>query len=452
MTPGARVQAAIDLMGRVAAFAEPADRIVADYVRGRRYIGSKDRRAITDRVFAILRGLARLDWWWAHAGGASPTEAAEAAAGGGDPRGRVLAALALLDELDGESAAALCDGGRYRPDALDADEYGRIDLLAGQPLASPEQPNWVRLETPAWLLPAFEAGFGGEAPTELAALTEPAPVDLRVNPLRGDTRADARAALSEADIGTEPTPYAPFGLRVDGRRNVTASAPFKAGRVEIQDEAAQVAAALVGATPDMAVCDLCAGAGGKTLALAAAMGDSGRLVALDRDDGRLAAATPRLRRAGAHNVERRILAGPDDPWLADNLGAFDRVVVDAPCSGTGVWRRQPDSRWRLSAAALDARVAEQRETLSQAADLVRPGGRLIYMTCSLVPSENGERVTDLRERYPAFDPVPIGDVWAETIGGAPPCAPDAHALTLTPARHGTDGFYIAVLQCARGPE
>ena len=449
MTPGARVQAAIDLMGRIAAFAEPADRVAAEYVRGRRYIGSKDRRAISDRVFAILRGLARLDWWWAHAGGATADEAADLAARGGAPRERVLAALALFDGLDAESVAALCDGGQYRPDTLDAGEYGRIDLLAGQPLGVPDQSNWVRLETPAWLLPAFEAGFGAEAPRELAALSEPAPVDLRVNTLRGDTRAEAQAALAEAGIQTEPTPYAPLGLRVDGRRNVTGSAPFKAGRVEVQDEAAQVAAALVGATPDMAVCDLCAGAGGKTLALAAAMGDRGRLVALDRDDARLAAATPRLNRAGAHNVERRVLAGPDDPWLTDNRGAFDRVVVDAPCSGTGTWRRQPDSRWRLSAAALDARVAEQRETLDQAAELVRPGGRLVYMTCSLVPAENGARIADLREGFPAFAPLPVGDVWAETIGGAPPCPPDATALTLTPARHGTDGFYIVVLERAR---
>jgi 16S rRNA (cytosine967-C5)-methyltransferase len=237
---------------------------------------------------------------------------------------------------------------------------------------------------------------------------------------------------------------------VEGRRNVTGSAPYKAGRVEIQDEAAQVAAALVGATRDMAVCDLCAGAGGKTLALAAVMQDAGRLVALDRDDGRLAAATPRLRRAGVHNVERRMLAGPDDPWLADNQGAFDRVVVDAPCSGTGTWRRQPDSRWRLTAAALDARVTEQQEALGQAAALVRPGGRLVYMTCSLVPAENGARITDLCERFPTFTPVPIGEVWAETVGGAPPCSPEAPALTLTPARHGTDGFYIAVLERARG--
>jgi 16S rRNA (cytosine967-C5)-methyltransferase len=450
MTPGARVQAAIDLMGRIAAFAEPADRIVAEYVRGRRYIGSKDRRAITDRVFAILRGLARLDWWWAHAGGANASEAADAAGRGGEPRARVLAALALLDGLDAESVAALCDGRTYHPGALDADEYGRLDLLAGQPLATTDQPNWVRVETPAWLLPALEAGLGGETATELAALAEPAPVDLRVNTLRGDTRTDARSALDEAGIQAEPTPYAPLGLRVAGRRNVTNSAPFKAGRVEIQDEAAQLAAALVGATPDMAVCDLCAGAGGKTLALAAAMRDGGRLVALDRDDGRLAAATPRLRRAGVHNVERRMLAGPDDPWLADNRGAFDRVLVDAPCSGTGTWRRQPDSRWRLSAAALDARVREQRETLGQAADLVRPGGRLVYVTCSLVAAENGERITDLCERFPAFAPVPIGDVWTETIGSAPPCAPTARALTLTPARHGTDGFYIAVLERARG--
>jgi len=445
MTPGARVQAAIDVMGRIAAFAQPAERSVTEYLRGRRYIGSKDRRAITDSVFAVLRALARLDWWWARAGGADVDAAAAAAATGGDPRGRVLAALVLVDGYDADGVAALCAGGAYAAAPPDPDEHARLNALGGQPMSHPEQPDWVRAETPAWLLPAFETMFGAGAPGELAALAEPAPVDLRVNTLRADSRDDAAAALAEAGIATGPAPYAPLGLRVAGRRAVTATPAFKDGRVEIQDAGAQVAAALADAHPGMAVCDLCAGAGGKTLALAAAMRDTGRLVALDRDDDRLAAAEPRLRRAGAHGVERRLLAAPDDPWLDDNRASFDRVVVDAPCSGSGTWRRHPDQRWRLTEAALNARIAEQRETLANAATLVKPGGRLIFITCSLLPAETHARVSELRTQHPDLVPLSVGEIWASAIGGEPPCEPDAGALLLTPGRHGTDGFFVAVL-------
>ncbi len=445
MTPGARVQAAIDLLGRTAAFAQPAERTVNEYLRGRRYIGSKDRRAITDRVFAVLRALARLDWWWARAGGADPEAATEAAERGGIPRGRVLAALALVERTPPSDIAAMCDGGRYAPEPLDPDEHGRLAALAGQPLTHAEQPEWVRGECPEWLRPGFRTMLGDDAPAALAGLTEPAPVDLRVNTLRADSRDEAAAALAEAGIQAAPIPHTPLGLRVTGRRAVTATPPFRDGRVEIQDAGAQIAAALADARPGMAVCDLCAGAGGKTLALAAAMRDTGRLVALDRDHDRLASAEPRLRRAGVHGVERRLLAAPDDPWLADNRQRFDRVVVDAPCSGTGTWRRHPDQRWRLTEAALNARIAEQRETLAHAAKLVKPGGRIAFITCSLLPVETTERVAELRRAHPELAPVPMGEAWAGAIGGMPPGPAEAESLVLTPNRHATDGFFVAIL-------
>lgn len=450
MTPAARIQAVIEMMDRIGAFAEPADRIVAEFVRSRRFIGSKDRRAVTDRVFAILRALARLDWCWARAGGADAA-AVDAAAHGemvriaGNARDRVLAALVLIEGHTLEHVSSLCDGSTYGPAPLSAAERERLGRLAEMRLDQPEQPEWVRVETPEWLLASFKRGFGAATATELAALSEPAQVDLRVNPLRADDRLEVAAELASVGIEAAATPYARSGLRLAGRRAVTATSAFKNGRIEVQDEGAQIAAALVDARPGQAVCDLCAGAGGKTLALAADMQDSGTLVALDRDDGRLGAAGPRLARAGVHSVERRRLMGTDDPWIGDNAGRFQRVLVDAPCSGTGTWRRHPDIRWRFSEAALTARLAEQDTLLDQAARLLQPGGRLIYTTCSLLPEENAERVAALVTAHPHLAARPIDALWRERLDGEPPVDIDATTLTLTPAKHGTDGFFIAVL-------
>jgi 16S rRNA (cytosine967-C5)-methyltransferase len=277
-----------------------------------------------------------------------------------------------------------------------------------------------------------------------------------VNRLLADGRDEVARALDEEGIASRPTPWSPWGLRLSGRRAVHASAPYREGLVELQDEGSQLIALLVGAEPEMAVCDFCAGAGGKTLALAGEMGDRGRLVALDIDGERLARAGPRLQRAGANHVERRLLTsaedGEGDPFLAEHAGSFDRVLVDAPCSGVGAWRRQPESRWRLTEAALRHHEAVQARVLAQAARLVKPGGRLVYATCSLLPRENRAQVAAFREGHPEFCPVPAARVWAETLGGTPPVAGDD--LTLTPAGHGTDGFYLAVLErraAAEGP-
>ena len=221
--------------------------------------------------------------------------------------------------------------------------------------------------------------------------------------------------------------------------------------MEVQDEGSQLLALLADARPGLAVCDLCAGAGGKTLALGAAMGGQGRLVAADVDPGRLAAARPRLRRAGLSGVELQRLEGAGDPWLAAQAGGFDRVLVDAPCSGTGTWRRSPDARWRLDPQRLEALQTTQDELLRTAAALVAPGGRLVYATCSLLPAENEERVAAFLARQPGFAPLPVEAVWAEALGtaGPPEAACHAGGLRLTPARHGTDGFCLAILERAR---
>ncbi len=430
MTPAARVETAIDLLSQIAAAHRPAEQVVGEYLRARRFMGSKDRRAVADLVFSVLRAQARLCWW-----------AGDVNAGA---RARVLLALVLMQGYPPGRVAEFCDGGGYHPAPLEAHEEAMLAAAEGARLNDPRQSEAVRLEVPEWMLPHFERAFGADTASELAALLEEAPLDLRVNPLMAEDRESVRAALAEEGVQAEATPYSPVGLRVSGRRAVTNTGPYRDGRIEVQDEGSQLIALLTDARPGLAVCDFCAGAGGKTLALAGTMNDQGRLVALDVEGERLGRAGPRLSRAGARNVERRLLAAASDPWLTENAAAFDRVLVDAPCSGVGAWRRQPDSRWGTTENAVTLHQSRQAQILEQAARLVRPGGRLIYATCSLLPQENQEQVERFRASHPDFAPLPIEQVWRDTVGGSPvDSGPD---LTLTPARHGTDGFYVAVLE------
>jgi 16S rRNA (cytosine967-C5)-methyltransferase len=262
------------------------------------------------------------------------------------------------------------------------------------------------------------------------------------------SRESAAAALAAEGIGTEPTPLSPWGLRVPERRPVTSTRAFQEGLVEVQDEGSQLIALLTDARPGMRVADYCAGAGGKTLALAAAMGNRGRLTACDVSAPRLEGAVRRLRRAGVDNAERHLLE-PGDRWAKRRAGTFDRVLVDAPCTGTGTWRRNPDARTRTGPEDLRELVAKQAAVLDAAAGLVRPaGGRLVYATCSLLPEEDEDQVRAFLGRHPGFAPLPLSVAWAEA-GLPPPPAGDGDFLATSPARHGTDGFFAAILQ--RGP-
>ena len=291
-----------------------------------------------------------------------------------------------------------------------------------------EMPLSVRLELPDWLMPRLQARFGARFEAEMGALSEPAPLDLRVNLLKA-TREQARLALREEGLEAEPTPLSPWGLRLSGRHAVTSGAAFRQGLVEPQDEGSQLVAALVDARPGMRVVDWCAGAGGKTLALAMMMQNRGRLIACDISAGRLANAVRRLRRAGAHNVEHQVISA-GDKWRKRHVASFDRVLVDAPCSGTGRWRRSPDARQRLSERGLAEMAERQAAILDEAAILVRNHGRLVYATCSLLTEENEAQVSAFLSRHPDFARA----------------GPD---LVLTPAQHGTDGFYAAVLERAK---
>jgi 16S rRNA (cytosine967-C5)-methyltransferase len=328
-------------------------------------------------------------------------------------------------------------GGRFAPEALTPAEIAVLRRLNGHTLDHPAMPEPVRLEVPDWAHPKLRARFGADLTAELAALAESPPLDLRVNLLKG-TREEARAALAAAGIEALPTPLSPWGLRIAGRRPVTGLPVFRFGLVEIQDEGSQLVAALADARPGQRVCDYCAGAGGKTLALAMMMENRGHLVACDVSPVRLDGAIRRLRRAGVHNAERHLLA-PGDRWAKRRGGSFDRVLVDAPCTGTGTWRRNPDARRRLKESDLGELLPKQASILDAASGLVRSGGRLVYATCSLLPEENEAQVDAFLARTPAFELIPLDRAWAD--GSA-----RGRFLSLTPARNSTDGFFAAVME------
>ena len=395
MTPAARVQAAIECLDQAVAAARTggaaADTIVQRYFTTRRYAGSKDRRAVRDLVFDVIRSIG------------TPPESGRAALIG-HARAKAPEVLALFGS-DGHAPPALVDG----------------ELEARPSLA------------PGWQLDMLRTRFGKATDTEVAALLDRAPLDLRVNTLMA-TRADMLADHPDMIA----TPLAPDGVRAPTGINVETLPAFHAGKIEVQDEGSQLAALAVGAEPDELVIDLCAGAGGKTLALAAAMGNQGRLIAADTDRGRLSAMPQRLARAGVSIVEIRLL-NPNKEWsaLSDLAGLADRVLIDAPCSGTGTWRRNPEARWRLTPDRLAKLEGEQDRLLLLAAELVKIGGSLTYVVCSLLPAEGEARVAAFLKKKTNFEPE------AFSIAGM--AEPEA-SLVLSPAAQGCDGFFIARLR------
>jgi 16S rRNA (cytosine967-C5)-methyltransferase len=441
MTPGARLEAAITLLDEIFVSPAAADDIVGSYFRRHRFAGAKDRGAISEHIYAVLRHRAALDWWIMRIGKGIVA---------GVGRIRLFAALLLLEGWTVDEVMDACDGDRFRPPPLRKDERFVVDGLAGHTVEHPEMPDWVRYNYPDWLDGSLKALFGFKLPGEMAALNGPAALDLRANALKG-TRAEALAALTREGVTAEPTPHSPLGLRVRVRIPLATLEVFKSGAVEVQDEASQLAAILADARPGMRVVDFCAGAGGKTLALAAAMGNRGQLVACDISEKRLERSGQRLRRAGVSNVERRALTTERDKWVKRHAETYDRVFVDAPCTGTGTWRRNPDSKWRLKPTDVTELTELQSRILESASRLVKPGGRLVYATCSLLPAENEERIAAFLAAHPDFTLLPVQEVWRDVIGTPCPVA-EGEMLRLTPMRHGTDGFFAAILQKAEAPQ
>jgi 16S rRNA (cytosine967-C5)-methyltransferase len=437
MRMGGRLSAAIEILSDIDERRRPVADALKDWGLSHRFAGAKDRAAIGNIVYDALR-------WRLSTAFAMGAETPRAAVLGTIGRRWGLGSAGLQPLLSGEHA----------PEALSDAEAAAIDA----PMAA-DAPAHIRADVPDWLAGRFEAAFGPQWAQEGAALALRPPLDLRVNTLKAD-RDKVLGALQS--IGARPAAHAPDGVRVgategEGRHpNVLVEPGYQKGWFEVQDEGSQLAAMMVGAKAGEQVLDLCAGAGGKTLALAAAMANKGQIHATDDDRGRLAPIYERLRRSGARNVQVRDpkrpqgdMAGP----LDDLQNRMDRVLVDAPCTGTGTWRRRPDAKWRLTEKALEERIAEQAAVLETAADFVRPGGTLTYVTCTLLPDENEKQVAGFLSRNPGFEALGgAGTLAAASLPAetreklASSALLGENGLNLTPLRTGTDGFFVATLR------
>ncbi len=424
MKPSSRIEATIDILSKGHLARVPLDTTVGDYMRVRRYIGSKDRGEIAERVYNVTRAHARLCWWLEKAGVENK------------PRNRVIAWMVLGESCTQKRMGDLFDGSQYAPEVLSDKELYLIRKLEGQALDSPEMPEGVQAECPADFEVRLREFFGADFLPEMQAMLKPAPLDLRVNPFLAEKEKVIK--FLEADnVKTAETPYSPWGLRCQGKSFLSKTKAFQKGWIEIQDEGSQLIAHLCGAKPGMQVLDYCAGAGGKTLALAGAMMRKGRIVAMDTDEKRLMKGRDRYKKAQlADIIEVRPLS--DDRhrrWLKRQKGTFDIVLLDVPCSGTGTWRRNPDMRWRVYGPEIEELKQIQTEILDKASPCVKPGGRLVYATCSLLREENEAQIEAFLERHPEFMLEPLD----ESLGLGSPM------MRLTPLRHQTDGFFAAVM-------
>ncbi len=420
MTPGARIQAAIDLVDRIVSTRQPADQLIKAWGAANRYAGSKDRKAVAERVYLALR---------------------QPPAARGGARARILASLALQDGLSADQIAALFTGEGHAPAPLTRAER--------EALAQPAQ-----AVLPAFLQAQLEATFGQDAAIETQALLSTrALLDIRINTLRADID-HIQQVLTEAGVVAAKTPLSALGLRLEGAPDLAPLNTFKAGAFEVQDEGSQLCALIAGSERPALVIDYCAGGGGKTLALACTQSeqDEGkRIIACDINGERLKSIGPRLARAGVTAELRKL--GLKGEGVYDLQGQADLVLVDAPCSGSGVWRRRPEQAWRLTQAGVDHFAKTQGAVLQHASKLVKPGGRLAYVTCSVLHAENGA-VADafLAKHANTYRPIGIAGAlnadWITAEGRArlAALAEGGHTLQLSPGRTGTDGFFIALFE------
>ncbi len=467
MTPAARLAAAASVLDSIAQGRQPAEAVLKTWGTENRYAGSKDRRAVADRVYRVLRARGRLVW---------------AMGGREDGRALVIGSLSLIDGLSLEEIEALHSGDAYGPKPLSKQERSRLTATDG------ELPGWVAAGLPEFVMEDFKSTYGDGWAEEARALMIPrAPIDLRVNAAKA-TVADVEAELREAGLEPQRTPWSAWGLRLSAEPppNVQALEAFKDGRIEIQDEGSQVVCWLAGVKPGMTVVDYCAGGGGKTLGLAMQMRATtgrqaaapeeakvwtptgwveapkgkaatvvqtdGKLVACDVVQKRLDNIKPRLQRAGV--AAELLHLGPNGGGVEAMVGQADVVLVDAPCTGSGTWRRRPEDAWRLTPEDVDRMHSLQTAIVARAAKLVKPGGRLVYVTCSMLTAENEMSVAAFEEDHPNFSPVAIADALDTadlTQAGREKLAELAaggHRLRLSPAAAGTDGFFAAIYEKA----
>ncbi len=421
MTPGARLAAAIEVLTEMFARSAAADRALSAWGRAHRFAGSKDRAAIGERVYLVLRRL---------------NECAYRLGGDRSPRALVLSSLAIADALNVDAIEVLCTDGAHALGALTESERAALQN-SPPPAADP----WTRLNYPQWLHDELVTALGARLEDEMAALNLRAPLDLRVNGLKAN-RDDVLADLRGDAIEATPCRFASLGLRIAAGADAKIANldVYLSGRVEIQDEASQLAVTLAGARAGETVIDLAAGAGGKSLGLAAAMTDRGRIIACDIDPMRLATLAERAARAGVTIIE-----GGGDPYTFPDLArGADLVFVDAPCSSSGTWRRNPEAKWTLTPERLASYRAAQAQLLDRAAQLCSPRGRIVYATCSLLPSEGPCQVALFLQRHPKWTVRPATAAWHATLSTTAPMGIGQFAL-LTPAQDETDGFFVAVL-------
>ncbi|KKX31755.1 RsmB/NOP family class I SAM-dependent RNA methyltransferase [Rhizobium sp. LC145] len=426
MRLGGRMAGAIEVLADIEARKRPVADALKDWGLAHRFAGSGDRAAIGNIVYDALR--MRLSHAWLM-----------------DDDGPVALAYAVLIRqwgLTPEILAAEFTDDRFAPPTL---AEANLSALASRKLE--DAPLHVQGDIPDWIQPSLEANFGEDWLAEAKALAERPTLDLRANTLKA-SREKVVKALERA--GAKPSRIARNGIRIAAGEgasrlpNVTAELSFQKGWFEVQDEGSQIVADLVHPGEHDQVLDYCAGGGGKTLALSAAMGNKGQIHAYDADRKRLAPIIERLRRAGTRNVQVH-----DDPRQLEALkGKLHAVLVDAPCTGTGTWRRRPDTKWRLTAKNLEERIAQQQEALSEAAAFVKPGGALLYVTCSILPEENDTQAARFCAENPEFSIMPALETWEEVFGkDAPkPRSKDERTVTLTPASTDTDGFFFCRMQ------
>lgn len=426
MKPGAQLSAAIEVLTDVNALWQdgermPVDSVLANYYRAHRYIGSKDRQAISAWIYYVLRYGATLEWWLEQAKVTS------------SPRMLLLLALVFRKKADLDTCDRFFSGEQYCPEPLTPEECALVNRYAGKELIHGSVPDSVRLNYPEWMEPRLKEVFGEKLYVAMEALNQEAPVDLRVNTLKA-TREEVVWQLNKMGMQCELTPYSSLGIRLAKRSPIMTTKLYQDGLFEIQDEGSQMLAAMVHAQAGDKVIDFCAGAGGKTLAIAAAMQNKGRILALDVNEVRLSQMKKRLTRADVHNVTTHVLSSEADTFLKRHRESADWVLVDAPCSGSGTWRRNPDIKWRMSEHDLAEVVEKQMRILENAAKLVKVGGKLVYATCSIFYDENERQIEQFCRIHPEFQ------LYGDVSSG------QQSYLRMYPHQHDTDGFFGAVLE------
>ncbi|MCO5103354.1 MAG: RsmB/NOP family class I SAM-dependent RNA methyltransferase [Burkholderiaceae bacterium] len=437
MHPNALIDACAQLVRLALAFEHPADAVVSRFFRDNRGLGQRERAALAETTYTVLRKKLLFD---------------HMAPSGSGPRERRLAILGFAHWQDEEARRADPQTRQGPRDFLQAalNERERQWLAHCDAVVQADLLERHRHNLPEWLVAPLKEQLGERFWPEVLALSQSAPLDLRVNILK-EKRALAQEELAKAAIKTEATPYSPWGLRVVGKPQLSKLPAFVRGAIEVQDEGSQLLALLVDAKRGEMVVDFCAGAGGKTLALGASMRSTGRLYAFDVSAHRLDALKPRLARSGLSNVHPAALAHERDERIKRLAGKIDRVLVDAPCSGLGTLRRNPDLKWRQNPQAIEELVVKQAAILESAARLLRPGGRLVYATCSVLPQENEAIAEAFSAAHPEFAALDAGAVLEQLK------VPDAASLCsggeagtrylrLWPQRHQTDGFFAALWQ------